>query len=134
MITQNKLRRVLLRSNLLAKAKTLEGFAYATAERNRLIGTPGHNATVNWIYDTIKSFPDYYTVSLQPFDLSVGVSATLSVDDKPLEVFAVGLSPSGTAKGPLVHIPNLACDEVSFLLLSDLDCTDPSARAISQPI
>lgn len=104
----------MLRSELLAKAKKLEGFAYATEERNRLIGTPGHNATINWIKDTIASFPDYYSVYLQPFDLSLGVSANLTVNDVALEVFAVGLSPQGTISGEIVHIPNLACEAVSI--------------------
>lgn len=113
---QNKLRRVILRSELLAKAKTLEGFAYSTTERNRLIGTPGHNSTITWIKDTISQFPDYYTVTLQPFDLSLGVSANVTVNDVALEVFAVGLSPGGTISGELVNIPNLACDPVSTLL------------------
>ena len=51
---QNQLRRVLLRSELLAKARTLEGFAYATPQRNRQIFTPGHKATYEWLYESIK--------------------------------------------------------------------------------
>ena len=106
------------RSQLLAKAKTLEGFAYATQERNRVIGSPGHNATINWIKSTIEKYPEYYTVSLQPFDLSLGVSANLTVNNKALEVYAVGLSPQGTVSGEIVVIPNLACDAVCSLLKS----------------
>ena len=59
---QNQLRRVLLRSNLLGKSKTLEGFAYATPERNRVFGGPGHNATVNYLYDQIAALGNYYDV------------------------------------------------------------------------
>ncbi|KAL2070124.1 hypothetical protein VTL71DRAFT_14804 [Oculimacula yallundae] len=114
LVESNKLRRLMLRSELLAKAKKLEGFAYATTERNRLIGTPGHNATITWIHDTIAAFPDYYTVSLQPFDLALGISANLTVNAAPLEVFAVGLSPGGSVGGSLVHIPNLGCEKSDF--------------------
>lgn len=103
------------RSELLKKAKTLEGFAYATKERNRVIGSPGHNATINWIKSTIEQYPDYYTVSLQPFDLSLGVSANLTLNGKALEVYPVALSPAGDVSGEIVVIPNLACDPVSSI-------------------
>jgi hypothetical protein len=79
-----------------------------------LIGTPGHSATVKWIRDTILKYPDYYTVSLQPFDLSVGISANLTVNDVALEVFPVGLSPQGTVSGELAHIPFSGCDPADF--------------------
>ena len=92
----------------------LEGFAYATPERNRLIGTPGHNATINWIKETIEKFPDYYTVSLQPWDLSLGATANLTVGGAAMEVFAVGLAPAGVISGPLVYVPNLGCEAVSI--------------------
>jgi hypothetical protein len=105
------------RSELLKKANILEGFAFATKERNRLIGTPGHNSTVNWIKDTIMQYPDYYDYYLQPFNLSLGISANLTINNAPLEVFAVGLAPGGSVSGSIVHIPNLGCDAVcSFLL------------------
>lgn len=100
------------RSELLKKAQHLEGLAYATVERNRVIGSPGHNATINWIKSVIEKYPDYYTVSLQPFDLSLGVSANLTLNGTPLEVFATALSPAGDVSGEVVVIPNLACDPV----------------------
>jgi hypothetical protein len=79
-----------------------------------LIGTPGHNATVNWIKETIEQFPDSYTYYLQPFDLSLGVSANLTNNGVSMEVFAVGLSPAGHVTGPLVYVPNLGCETVSI--------------------
>ena len=79
-----------------------------------MIGTPGHNATVNWIKDTIAQFPDYYTYYLESFDLSLGVSANLTNNGTPMEAFAVGLSPAGHVSGPLVYVPNLGCESVSF--------------------
>ena len=100
------------RSELLKKAKVLEGLAYATPQRNRVIGSPGHNATVNWIKSTIEKYPEYYTVSLQPFDLSLGVSANLTLNGTPLEVFATDLSPAGDVTGEVVVVSNLACEPV----------------------
>lgn len=121
------------RSKLLEKAKHLEGLAYATKERNRVIGSPGHNATINWIKSTIEKYPDYYTVALQPFDLSLGVSANLTLNDAPTEVFAVSLSPQGSVTGEVVVIPNLACDAVSKLICANRNTTDKAFRRIFLP-
>jgi hypothetical protein len=109
------LRRVIQRSNLHAKAQHLQDIAYATPGRNRLIGTKGHNDTINWIHDTIAQFPDYYTLKLQPFNILMGKSALLTIDAVSLEAFAVILAPAGTAKAPLVHVPNLGCAAVSSI-------------------
>lgn len=40
------------------------------------------------------------------------VDANLTINGKALEVYSLGMSPSGKAKGPVVHIPNLGCDKV----------------------
>ncbi|KAH6665511.1 putative leucine aminopeptidase 2 [Halenospora varia] len=114
LVQSNQLRRILYRSELLKKAKILEGFAYSTPQRNRLIGTPGHNSTINWIKGIIESFPDYYTVSLQPFDLALGVSANLTNNGVAMEAFAVGLAPGGHVTGPLTYVPNLGCAAADF--------------------
>lgn len=116
--SQNKLRRVILRSELLKKAAHLEGLAYATPDRNRLIGTPGHQATIDWIKSILGSLSDYYTFYEQPISMSLGVSATLTTNDKSTEAFAVGLAPSGDVSGPLVYVPNLGCATVSQLNLT----------------
>jgi len=111
-VSQNKLRRVLLRSNLLAKANTLQGFAYATSDRNRLIGRPGHTATVNWLADTLKA-TGYYDVTVEPFVTSDPNSSTLSVDGKTYRSKAMTGSPEGNPVAPLVAVANLGCDAVS---------------------
>jgi hypothetical protein len=97
----------------LKKAKHLEGLAYATPERNRLIGTPGHQATIDWIKEIIGKFPEYYTITEQPFDLALGISANLTNNEVAMEAFAVGLAPAGDVSGPLVYVPNLGCATVS---------------------
>jgi hypothetical protein len=42
----------------------------------------------------------------------LNVDANLTVNGTPLEVYSYGMSPSGKAKGLLVHIPNFGCDKV----------------------
>lgn len=100
------------RSALLSKAKHLEGLAYATTERNRIIGSPGHEATVEWIQAELAKHADYYDVYLQPFDYLIGINATLSLNAVPLEVFPVGMAPAGEVQGDVVQVANLGCDAV----------------------
>jgi hypothetical protein len=45
------------------------------------------------------------------------VSANLTVGGETKEVYAVGLSPGGTATGEVVVIPNLGCNKVIFKLI-----------------
>ncbi|KAH9209276.1 putative leucine aminopeptidase 2 [Leptodontidium sp. 2 PMI_412] len=111
-VESNKLRRVLLRSELLAKGRTLQGFAYATAERNRYIGSPGHNATVNWLVDTLTA-TGYYDVSVQPFDVESS-GATGTANGAPLAVQAMTGTPAGTPSGELVKVANIGCNAEDY--------------------
>lgn len=112
---QNRLRRVLLRSNLLAKAKILEGFAYATPERNRVFGSPGHNATVNYLYDQVTALGGYYDVEIQPFvELYSRGSATATVSGQALDAGIFTYSPAGKFTEQLVAVANFGCDAVGF--------------------
>lgn len=103
---------------LRAKAEHLQKIAYDSPDNNRVIGSKGHDDTVEWIKSIVEEHSDYYSLELQPFNLSVGVSANLTVENKTLEVYAVGLAPSGHVSGPLVSIPNLGCDAVSRALFN----------------
>ena len=98
---------------LKEKAKKLERFAYDSPAKNRVIGSEGHEATVNYIVDTLKQYPDYYNVTLQDVPLNVGVSANVTILGEETDAYAVGFAPSGSATGNLVVIPNLGCEEVS---------------------
>ncbi|KAL8920996.1 MAG: hypothetical protein Q9172_004238 [Xanthocarpia lactea] len=115
LVQSNLLRRVLLRSNLLAKSKTLEGFAYATPERNRVFGSPGHNATVNYLYDQIAALGDYYDVELQPFvELYTDGTATLKVNGVDQEAGLFTYSPSGKFTQPLVSVSSSGCEAADY--------------------
>jgi hypothetical protein len=112
---QEKLLKTLKIKELLKKAHILEDIAYASPEKNRVIGSEGHQATVDYIHGQIAKFPKYYTVELQPVPLVVGVSANLTANNKTIEVYPTTLAPGGNVTGPLVAIPNLGCDEVSLI-------------------
>ena len=104
----------MLRSNLLAKSKTLEGFAYSTPERNRVFGGPGHNTTVNYLYDQISALNGYYDVEFQPFvELYTAGNATVRAQgvDQGAQLFTY--SPSGKFSEKVVPVANLGCNAVS---------------------
>jgi len=97
---------------LYAKAEILQEIAYSTPGKNRAIGSPGHEGTVEYIKGQLEAFPDYYDVYTQDVPLSLGSNATLSANNETIEAFAVTLAPGGNVTGPLVAIPNLGCEEV----------------------
>lgn len=99
---------------MYAKAEQLQSIAYNTPGKNRVIGSQGHQDTVNWIKSHIEKHPDYYTIELQAVPLSLGESANLTVNGVPTEVYAVDLAPAGHVSGDLVNVPNLGCEEVSL--------------------
>ncbi|KAL8710771.1 MAG: hypothetical protein Q9220_004789, partial [cf. Caloplaca sp. 1 TL-2023] len=115
LVQSNQLRRVLLRSSLLAKSKILENFAYTTPERNRVFGGPGHNATVNYLYDQVSALGGYYDVEFQPFvELYTAGNASVKVAgvDQGAQLFTY--SPSGKFTEGVVAVANLGCDAADY--------------------
>lgn len=91
----------------------MEGFAYATEKRNRVFGSPGHNSTVNYLYDQIAALSDYYTVELQPFvELYSAGSATVVANGEDQGAALLTYSPSGVFSENVVAIANFGCEAV----------------------
>ncbi|KAG9233502.1 leucine aminopeptidase 1 [Amylocarpus encephaloides] len=111
LVESNKLRRVLLRSELLAKAKVLEGFAYATPERNRQIFTPGHKATYEYIYKFMSDLG--YDVSFNEFKAQ-SASGKLTVDGVQIPSDPMTFTPNGTPSGKIVKVANIGCFAADF--------------------
>ena len=94
-------------------------FAYSHPGKNRYIGTPGHNLTVNYLYDTLVA-TGYYDVSIQPFYVDSIDSESASVNGAEIEAAAMESTPGGIVTAPLVPVANTGCDAVSFLLFTCL--------------
>lgn len=105
-------------NDLLEDAMALESFAYSTTERNRVFGSPGHNATVNWLYDELSSLDDYYNVSLQPFEaLFSDGSQSFTVDGVDQNATLLTYTPSGVVRNTsLIAIPNFGCNATDYPL------------------
>ena len=78
--------------NLLAGSQKLQDFADANGG-NRAFGGGGHNATVDWLYKSLKS-TGYYNVVKQPFvSLFTAATINLSVNGDPVTAaYMVSLS------------------------------------------
>jgi hypothetical protein len=107
------------RDNLLDGAQQLENFAYASAERNRFVGSPGHNDTVYWLKDTLESLDGYYNVSLQQFYIVAQLSGSVNsfkvngVAPANGSYLLFDYSASANVTAPLVTVSNLGCNAVS---------------------
>lgn len=104
---------------LLEGAQQLEDFAYASEERNRFIGSPGHNDTVYWLKDTLESLDGYYNVSLQNFYTVAQINGTINsflVNGAAVlesDYLLFDYSASGNVTAPLVTVSNVGCNAVS---------------------
>ena len=110
-------------SALFDKARTLLGFAYATPQRNRLVGNPGHYATLDYIYEMVRA-TGYYNVSKQSFEMLVsGEEGNLTANDVDQGGLLMTYSPSGSVIQELVPVANLGCDTVRCLCVALLEKT-----------
>ncbi|KAM0720926.1 hypothetical protein Q7P37_003211 [Cladosporium fusiforme] len=101
--------------NLRAKAEHLEGIAYATDDRNRVIGSAGFNNTVEWLYESVEALGDYWTVYKQPFTaLYSNVDGDITVDGVTFEPSFFEYSPGGTVTAELVPVADLGCEQSDY--------------------
>ncbi|KAF3986356.1 hypothetical protein FT663_04001 [Candidozyma haemuli var. vulneris] len=87
----------------------------------RVIGSPGHWATIAYIKHELGKLSDYYTVDVQKFEAIDGRvnSVSLLIDgDKPKSLSALQLTPPTPGKAPinanLVLAENYGCDVSDF--------------------
>jgi PA domain len=98
---------------LVAGAAQLQAFADAH-EGTRVMGGPGHNDTVNWLYGVLSS-TGYYDVSFQEFvALYSGGSASFTANGEETPVELMTYTPNGEGSGPLVAVNNLGCEPTDF--------------------
>ncbi|KAF2499683.1 putative aminopeptidase [Lophium mytilinum] len=105
---------------LLKRAKELFKIAELGIDEynhpTRVIGSKGHLATLDYIYSTLASLGDYYTITNQTFPAVVGNTFEYRLvlgDASPNSTQAMSLTPPTTDKepvfGPLVLVANDGC-------------------------
>ncbi|KAK7983373.1 glycosyltransferase family 32 [Apiospora arundinis] len=128
-VTPEFLQALVRLEDLLAGSQTLQDIADANGG-NRAFGGGGHNATVDWLYDTLSA-TGYFDVVKQPFvELFSAGSAKLGgsggeTQYKPQILTYTPGTPDGKALSrPVVAVANLGCDAADY----------PKAEAIKDNI
>ena len=113
LVTSKKLQKHIKLENLLAGSQKLQDFADAHGG-NRAFGSGGHNATVDWLYDTLDAL-DYYDVVKQPFnEIFFAGSSILTIDGNELENTVMTYTPAGSVTTKLVYAPGLGCTAAEY--------------------
>lgn len=100
---------------LSAKALELQEAAYSTPNRNRVMGSEGHNNTIAWITGYLDSMSDYYSYEVQPFiALYSHGNATLFVNDEDQGAEIFEYSPGGEVEAEIVAVDNLGCEASDY--------------------
>lgn len=82
---------------------------------NRAFGGGGHNATVDYIFETVEA-TGYYDVIKQPFtELYSEASGSIIIDDKEIASTPMTYTPGGSASGAaLVKVAGLGCSSEDY--------------------
>ncbi|KAI0850568.1 Zn-dependent exopeptidase [Daldinia vernicosa] len=111
--------------NLVDRAEILYGLAELSEPEygrpTRVIGSEGHNATLEYIYSALGKLNGYYTLSKQPFPAVMGnvyESRLVIGHDVPKSAFPMSLTPPTTNKQPvhgdLIFVANEGCDASDY--------------------
>ncbi|KAL1863042.1 hypothetical protein Daus18300_008198 [Diaporthe australafricana] len=100
------LRGLIDEAELVVKAETIQAFAYGFPERNRLIGTPALDLSMQLIWDTLDEF-DYFDLSRQDFEANWELGPTPAYNiiaqtkgGDPDNVLQVGAHMDSVQQGP----------------------------------
>ena len=112
-VSSDALQALISVDDLVSGSAQLQAFADASGG-NRVFGGPGHNLTVNWLYDVLSA-TGYYDVQLQEFiALYSGGEAALTANGEDVPSELLTYTPDGSGTGPLVAIDNLGCEPTDY--------------------
>ncbi|KAK4174660.1 putative aminopeptidase [Triangularia setosa] len=113
LVSSAKLQSYVNKRDLLNDANKLQSFAKAHGG-NRAFGSGGHNATVDYIYNTLKRL-NYYDVVKQPFtEIFSEGTASLNVNGANVPAAIMTYTPGGEVSSTLVAVPNLGCTPTDY--------------------
>jgi Zn-dependent M28 family amino/carboxypeptidase len=96
-------------TELLAGSQKLQDIADANGG-NRAFGGGGHNATTEWLYQTLLA-TGAYDVYKQPFvELFTAATTSFSAAGADVKVEYLTFGPSGKVNGTLTKVENLGCN------------------------
>lgn len=104
------------KETILGHAKALEDIAFATPDRNRVMGSPGHQGTIDYLLAQFEPLLEHFDVTVQEFPVIFwrGTGALKVGDLDTGELSPFRYSPTATITGQLVHIEGGGCDMAEF--------------------
>ena len=102
--------------------KSIDEYGHPT----RVIGSPGHWATIEYILKQFDKMSNYYTYSLQEFEVVTGRIYSYNLSDAKTglsfpKTCPFEMSPSVEPfVGELVQIPNMGCDEADYATVMEM--------------
>lgn len=112
-VTSEALQELINIEDLVAGSQKLQDIADANSG-TRVFGSAGHNATVDYLYDTLAAL-DCYDVTKQAFvELYFEGTASLAAGGVEYEPTTFTYSPSGAVTAPVVLVSNLGCNAGDF--------------------
>lgn len=112
-VTSEALQDLITLEDLLAGSQKLQDFADENGG-NRAFGSLGHNATVDWLYDTLDA-TGYYNVEKQPFvELFASAEAKLTIGGEEIENQPMTYTPGGSGSGNIVYAEGFGCTSDQF--------------------
>lgn len=112
-VSSKKLQKLINIEDLLSGSQKLQDFADANGG-NRVFGSGGHNATVDWLVETLEA-TGYYDVEKQPFtELYAEADGTFSAGGEVIETETFSYTPGGEVTAPIVLVNNLGCEEGDY--------------------
>ncbi|KAF4120920.1 Zn-dependent amino- or carboxypeptidase, M28 family [Geosmithia morbida] len=112
-VTSDKLQEQVKLDNLVASSQKLQDIADENGG-HRAFGSTGHNATVDFIYETLSK-TGYYDVVKQPFtETYSSADGNLTVDGASVESAPLTYTPSGNATATVVLVNNLGCTGADY--------------------
>ncbi|KAH6622602.1 hypothetical protein F5144DRAFT_334443 [Chaetomium tenue] len=113
LVNSEKLQSLINIEDLVAGSQDLQDIANAHGG-NRAFGGGGHNATVDYLYETLTGL-DYYDVVKQPFtEIYSEGKGSLTIDGEDIQADTLTYTPGGEATKPLVAVTNLGCDAADY--------------------
>lgn len=124
LVETEELQKLITKEALEQRAKALYNASYASKRMKghptRVIGLPGHWQTIRYILDELRSFDNYYNVSIEPFhalDGHVDLFLLLLDGSEPKLVVPFSMTPPTPNKKPVfgqLVIGGVGCDASDF--------------------
>jgi Zn-dependent M28 family amino/carboxypeptidase len=113
LVTSEALEELITLEDLLAGSQKLQDIADANGGQ-RAFGGAGHNATVDFLYDTLVGL-DAYDVYKQPFvELFTAGTVEFAAGGEDYSAEYMTYGPGGDVSAPLVAVSNLGCDATDY--------------------